>query len=118
MTSGRYILRGQLPVEEPDLLVWADWFERASRTHSRQVADIMIEGIRISTVFLSIDHQFEDGPPVLFETMIFDQRPNRDPPLASHLADHCARYATWLEASIGHDLAVTLVRAWLAEIRT
>lgn len=38
----------------------------------KRVAHSEAGGIRVSTVFLGIDHRFnEDGPPILFETMIF-----------------------------------------------
>ena len=38
MNVNRYILNGHEPVEEPDLLTWAQWFEDADRhaKHSRQ----------------------------------------------------------------------------------
>ncbi len=51
-----------------DLLEWAAWFETAER----QVFDNKVGGMRISTVFLGIDHGYRNpNKPVLFETMIF-----------------------------------------------
>ena len=38
---------------------------------ARRIAETFISEVHISTVFLSIDHSWGDGPPVLFETMIF-----------------------------------------------
>ena len=65
--TGKYILVGREPVPEPDLLKWAKWFETADRIVRRDE----IDGVRISTVFLGLDHAFSGGVPLLFETMIF-----------------------------------------------
>ena len=87
--SDKYILDGHEPVREPDLLTWARWFETADR----QVADSMQGDVRVSTVFLGLDHSFSDhGPPVLFETMVFVNGSSVD----------CERYSTWDEAETGH----------------
>ena len=65
--SGHYILDGKKPVP-CDLMTWAKSFEGSER-------HIAKSGNRkkkwVSTVFLGLDHQFGDGPPLLFETMIF-----------------------------------------------
>lgn len=80
-----------------DLLTWARWFE----FHDRKVALTEIGYHRISTVFLGIDHNFSGtGPPVLFETMVFDR--GRDV--------ECYRWATWRESVAGHNRTV---RRWL-----
>ena len=67
MTNQKYILKGKeiVPV---DLLEWGKWFEAADR----HIGNDTINGKKISTVFLGLDHQFGDGPPLLFETMVFD----------------------------------------------
>lgn len=84
------------PVAEADILTWAKWYESADR----KVASSMVGDIRISTVFLGLDHGFGDGPPILFETMVFggthDQYQDR----------HC----TWSEACDGHAMAVSMVK--------
>jgi len=90
---GRYILDGHKPVEEPDLLKWGMWLETADRC----VALTDFPGVRISTVFLGLDHNFSiSGPPILFETMIFTARD--DDPLYGEMD----RYSTWEEAEAGH----------------
>jgi len=65
----RFILEGHEPVEEPDLVTWAMWMETADRCvkHTEQ------GDVRVSTVFLGLDHNFGDlfGLPILFETMAF-----------------------------------------------
>lgn len=70
MKIDRYILNadGQ-PVPEPDLMKWAFWFESAQR----HVANDVIDGVRVSTVFLGLDHSWNLGPPVLWETMVFGE---------------------------------------------
>jgi hypothetical protein len=66
--TGHYILNGREPVLVEDLMTWAKWFNKASR----RVALTDTDNGQVSTVFLGIDHSFsEDGPPVLFETMVF-----------------------------------------------
>lgn len=64
----------------------------------------------VSTVFLVMDHGFtEHGPPVLFETMTFDEtHDERDGVLVD-------RYCTEAEALQGHADAVTLVRSTQAD---
>jgi hypothetical protein len=52
-------------------------------------------GVEISTVFLGIDHAFGDGPPLLFESLIYSidgGDSERD----------CFRYSSWWEAEEGH----------------
>lgn len=91
-----YILDGQEPVAEPDVIKWAKWFGGADR----QVALDIVDGRRVSTVFLGIDHNFRSsGPPVLFETMIFGPDEGG-----------CWRYATWAEAAAGHAAVVAALR--------
>lgn len=66
-TNGKYILNGREVHEEPDLMKWAEWFETADRF----IKETEKDGVRISTAFLGIDHQYLDGEPLLFETMVF-----------------------------------------------
>lgn len=46
-------------------LVSAEW-----QRHQRVAYDD-VDGVMVSTVFLSLDHSWGGGPPVLWETMIF-----------------------------------------------
>lgn len=97
--SDKYILKGKEAVPAKDLMEWAQWFEKADR----HVAVEHIGDIRISTVFLGIDHSFDDGPPMLFETMIFGGEHDE-------WQDRCS---TWAEAEAMHKQAVELVRSSL-----
>ena len=94
MGTEKYILIGQTPVVEPDLLKWARWFETADRI----VAQTHIGTRTVSTVFLGLDHQFGKGPPLLFETMVFTDE---------KFEDFQERCSTWLEAEAQHRAAVT-----------
>lgn len=95
-----YILNGYEPVAEPDTLMWARWFEE--NHDAKRVAETVLEnGNRVSTVFLGIDHQFGDGPPLLFETMVF--------PSDSSADEDCERYTTWADAEKGH---AAMVEKW------
>lgn len=80
---------------------WAGAFEPTYG--QRVVGDDLAWGfVRVSTVFLGIDHGFGRGAPVLFETMTFGGPFDGDQD----------RYHTRAEAVAGHRR--TLVRAWLS----
>lgn len=67
MRTDKYKLEGKTIIPCHDLMEWARWMEDANR-HVR----VEKKGdVRVSTVFLGLDHSFDDGPPLLFETMIF-----------------------------------------------
>ncbi len=59
-----------------DTLVAADWFEQATKSGERIVAQTQIrDGAWVSTVFLGLDHRYAgEGPPLVFETMAFTSR--------------------------------------------
>lgn len=84
------------PVEEPDLQRWAQWFETADRS----VAVDVVGDVRVSTVFLGLDHSFGAGPPLLYETMIFGGEHD----------EHQERYPNKVAALAGHDRALAMVR--------
>jgi len=69
----------------------------------RRVAETTInESIRISTVFLGVNHGYVDtGPPILFETMVFDDGNGGD----------MERATTWLDAQTNHINMVNKVLA-------
>lgn len=92
-----YILEGHEPVPA-DLMTWARWFENAT---NRRVAETHVGDMRISTVFLGLDHNFAGGPPLLFESLVFD----------GTLDGEMERYTTWEEAEEGHTRLVNRVRA-------
>lgn len=111
----QYILDAQgQPVPAPDTLSWGRWYEEACRNGTRRVALDKIGDLRISTVFLALDHSLpslappeERHHPVLWETCIFDY---------SHMteafgrkmaeSDVVARYASKEDALAGHRALV------------
>lgn len=94
--SKRYILKGKTPIVCDDLLTWAHFFEEGNR----RVAETVVGGTRISTVFLGLDHSFGNGPPLLFETMIFGPEDS----------DYQTRCSTWAEAERQHAEAVEIAK--------
>ena len=99
MTNTHYILdTNNRPVECSNILTWARWFE----TSNRRVGWTQITSqIEVSTVFIGIDHRFDDkGPPLLFETMIF----------GGSFDQYQWRYSSWDDAQVGHAAAVRKAR--------
>ena len=76
-TNDKYILDEYHQVKPADdFLKWAEWFENRENRIVRQDEE---NGVRVSTVFLGIDHNWSgEGPPVLFETMVFGGPTNED----------------------------------------
>lgn len=89
--------RSGLPIT---LLEWVELIQTG-----RQVADSYVKNphgdtVRVSTVWLGLDHQFGDGPPLIFETMTFCGRD-----------DSCRRYSTLEAAATGHLQVVEAIVA-------
>ena len=91
-----YILEGHEAVKT-DLMTWARMFEKADRV----VRKTTIGDAEIITVFLGLDHQFGDGPPLLFETMVFGGKLDQK-------QDRCT---TWEEAEAMHEAMSGRVRS-------
>lgn len=100
MRPSYYILEGQTPVPA-DLITWAKWFENHN---NRVVAKTSVGEYDISTVFLGMDHQFGEGRPLLFETMIFGFDEDHE------LYDYQTRCSTWQMAEKQHKEAVNLCK--------
>jgi len=107
----RYQLKGHEPVRCYTMRGWFDWLERGNGLWGRQVNETFVGDKRVSTVFIGTDENFdidEDGlhvgPPILFETMIFD----------GDLSKYdCWRYSTWDEAVAGHaEIVHGLKQKW------
>jgi len=52
-----------------DLMTWAKMFE--DEGNRRVALDTTVKGDTISTVFLGLNHNWGEGEPLLFETMVF-----------------------------------------------
>jgi hypothetical protein len=93
-----YILDGHTPVQ-CSMMQWAKWFEDSDK---RRVAYDVIGDHMVSTIFLGLDHGFDDeAPPLIFETMVF----NGDESSA-------ARCSTWEQAVAQH--AAACAKLWAA----
>ena len=97
MSLGHYKLVDRVPV--PCTL--AEWGRMMEDGNGRRVAEFELGDVRVSTVFLGIDHQFGNGPPLLFETMIFGGEHD-------NYQDRCS---TWKQAEAMHAKAVALAKA-------
>lgn len=96
--SEHYILGGKdgrTPVPT-DLMTWAKALKKVRHVAVAELSD----GVRISTVFLGLDHSFGDGPPLLFETMIFNGPHD----------GYCERCSTWEQAEEQHAQALKVAR--------
>lgn len=81
-----------IPVE--DAREWARSFERDTRIIKQEK---LWTGKFVSTVFLGLNHRFDEGEPLIFETMVFPDEADIE------------RYSTYEQAITGHD---EMVRKW------
>lgn len=81
------------------LLTWANWFESGDRFVARTKCSC--DTCFVSTIFLGLDHSFGDGPPVLFETMVF----------GGAMDGYQDRYTTWERAELYHELVIGQVES-------
>ena len=72
----------------PNVLDWAKWYEAADR----RVDQTRVGDKIISTIFLGVDYNFGEGPPILFETAVF----------LGGSTLRLKRYSTWEQAVEGH----------------
>lgn len=93
----KYILdKNGNPKEETDLMAWGKWMETADMI----VGKTTIGKVKISTVFLGLDHNFDGGKPLIYETMVF----------GGELDGEQMRYSTKQEAIKGHEEIVKKVK--------
>jgi hypothetical protein len=78
------------PVPVADAIEWARWFE----THDEQrvVLQDTIDGTLVSTVFLGLDHAYDDRRVLIYETLVD----------GGDLNGEMERYATRDDAVAGH----------------
>lgn len=115
---------GHQAIPTHDALDWAMFFEWSERRIVRRT-EIMAH-VRVSTVFLGMHQGWldDDEPPVVFETMVFDDTPierrivNTGDRQILHVGAKPThgvdmtqvRYCTWEEAVAGHEAIVEMVR--------
>jgi hypothetical protein len=106
-----YVLDAERRVVCATLKTWGEAFEDyGSRTVARQSFGHQgIGTIEVSTVFIGVNHRFiGEGPPLVFETMIFGGGEGLD-----GYTDRCA---TWDEAEAMHRRAVEHVKNAFSEL--
>ena len=83
-----------------------EWVTRCTDPSAARVAADSIGDAEVSTVWIGIDlNWLDDGPPLIFETMVF----------GGQLDGHTVRYSTEADAREGHARMVTCV-AQAAEV--
>ena len=87
--SDMYVLDGKVPVRCDDTTTWGKTYANNTK---RRVARDELGDVSVSTMFLGLDHSFGDGPPQLFETMVF----------GGPLDGEMERCSTWSEAELQH----------------
>jgi len=92
-----WYLVGHKAIPTNDVKKWEKSWHPVSK---RVVAQEMVEGVYVSTVFLGIDHSFGGDVPLLFETMIF---PHEE---ATNAYGEQWRWPTWDAAEAGHKAIV------------
>lgn len=119
--AGLYYDRKGQPI---DTMAWARMHEDDDY---RTVAQHWVRGWMVSTVWLGIDHNFtRQGPPVIFETMIFapkdvtigrEDREAEDDAFGTvvDLDQYQERYATEEAAQAGHDRALAAMVSQLGD---
>lgn len=96
MGNNQYILDANgNPKPEPDVRAWGEWVQKADR----RIALDKFDGVKVSTVFLGLDHNFGSGEPLVFETMVF----------GGPFDEECERYSTREQAIAGHAAMVAKV---------
>lgn len=99
MKNRWWVLDGHKAVPTENIHEWSRMFDEGRK---RVVAQTHVGETFVSTVFLGIDHSYGEGPPLLFETMVFDDE---------DMGSLTRRYATWEQAERGHAEVVALVEA-------
>ena len=92
--SDYYILDDDKNAIPADLGTWATFFEKSE---GRRVALTHVtDRITVSTVFLGMNHQYGEGPPLIFETLV----------IGGLMEGEMDRCSTWAEAETMHERLV------------
>ncbi len=92
---GNYYILVDRKAVPTDVVEWGKFFSKEDRV----VAITNIGDVKVSTVFLGLDHRLGDkGPPLMFETMIFGGPHD----------EYQRRCSTWAEAEEMHRGACVL----------
>lgn len=100
MDENFYFLENEKLCHSETIEEYVKEVERIGREKAHRVAETTLDDGRwVSTVCLMIDHNWGDGPPVVFETMVFPSR--------GELSEiYMDRYSTYEAAFEGHKSVV------------
>lgn len=99
----QYKLVDRRAVPCADRAEWLNWYATADRL----VADTRLGDIRVTTVFMGLEHNpLPDGRPTLFETEIN----------IHGKASPLDRYAVWEDAEAGHAQVVRMIEAEIESV--
>lgn len=110
--TDKFILQGHIPIPCEDIFIWGRWLEENRK--SKIVSQETIGHYFVSTVFLGLDHRYNDGPPLLFETMIFDDREKTKIGTSGDIG-YQERCSTWEQALEMHERAKAFAELRLNE---
>ena len=99
MSDEFYILRDRKPVKA----TWEEYAEwaKAGFDATKRIAVDTVGDVRVSTVFLMIDHSWDGGQPILFETMTF----------GGDWDEYQWRYRSYDDALAGHAAIVAAIQS-------
>jgi len=100
-----YVLIGREPMPCKNMDEWNSFMSEkdARRVKLTKITDT----IEVSTVFLGLDRRFgSKGPPILFETMVFDKNPESE----NYHGGSMWRTCTWDEAEEQHERVCDMIR--------
>jgi hypothetical protein len=90
------------PVSAPimEAAQWMDENPNRKKVGYDELTDLNGDDVRVSTVFLGLDHAWNSKTPVLWETMIFG---------GEHDQSYQERYSSHQEALEGHQKAINFI---------
>ena len=95
------ILDNGFVVSCPNVTKWTEWMEESFADGSHWIATDDIQGFRVETVFLGINHNIPGiEPPLWFESMVF--RESADGTHGVRIKYDTLRYSTVADALAGH----------------
>lgn len=119
----KYILKNKIAYPCDSLQEWAEFMESGDR----RVAETTIDGFWISTVFLGMNHNFGEGEPLLFETMVFAREEGGTEPadtvdfrlamLRDSFWGAAKRDSNWADAEQSHKAICDDIRLQLEKAR-
>ena len=98
--------------EPISMMAWAQLLN--DRDYATVAYDEVGISVKVSTVWLGLDHSFFEGPPIIFETMVFTFRDEPYTMPSGHEywweGVEQYRYSTLAEAEVGHAKILEMVR--------